>query len=426
MKMTKKGKFDLRLLGAVIILVVLGGYATWGLMQIPVGWEIGHNFDHMIINDTYRVNMGDDASSSDIYSGYASSVDGLFKIDDGRESAVWGDAQQYSGTTKIRYTTSATPVKIRFDPTLLAWIPDSTAGPHKVYSKNTTAGMMYYEQHVYQVDFKGYTMGESVAYGSAFHGTCDGLPSCAVTWYYPDGSTETIPADREHDAEFRVKTAFVIQPWAINVGDILVEGNNTYEVTDAFMGVMSATVIAVYAGHGAGAPEATFPGHASPVQQEGSPLSMFTLDESAVQNYYQTAQSADASGLGDILGVPTAILMQLTGSLEPGLHVEGGAVPGTWASATPVNNQIHWTVRVDVLTALGVELVVGDQPTITTNFTEYYPPPKPPVYWWDTIFADIGEWFSNPMNVLFLAVMAVVILWFVSKMLGGRKITVGI
>ena len=421
-------KIDIRLVGAVIVLVVLGGYATWGMMQIPVGWEIGHNYDHMIINDTYRVNMGDDSSSSDIYSGYASSVDGLFKIDDGLEHISWADSEDYSGTTSLRYTVSATPVKVKFDPYLPtpAWVPDSQAGPHKIYSKNTTAGMMYYEQHVYQVDIKIYTMGTSVAYGTAFHGTCDGLPSSTVNWMYPDGSTENIHADRDHDAEFRVKTAFVLQPWAINVGDVLVEGNDTYEVTDAFMGVMSATVIAVYAGHGAGAATPTFGGVASPVQQEGSPLSMFDLTDSAVQNYYSVSESADASGLGTIQDVPTAILMQLTGTLEPGLHVVAGAVPGTWASATPINNQIHWTVRVDILTALGVELIVGDQPTITTNFTEYIPPPIPPKYWWETLFEDIGAWFSNPMNVLFLAAMVLVVLWLVTKIIGGRKVAVSL
>lgn len=425
--MTDK-KIDIRLIGAVIVLVVLGGYATWGMMQIPVAWEMSHNFDNMIINDTYRVDMGDDASSPDIYSGYAASVDGQFKIADGREHYSWEDSEKYSGTNTLRYTVSATPVKIRFDPYLPVptWVPDSEAGPHKFYSKNTTAGMMYYEHHVYQVDVKVYTMGESVAYGAAFHGTCDGLPSNLLQWYYPDGSRESIPADRDHDAEFRLKTAVVLQPWAINVGDVLADGNDTYEVTDAFMGIMSATVIAVYMGHGEGAATPTYGGVAAAVQQEGSPLSMYDLEDSAVQNYYDIAASPDASGLGAIQDVPTSILMQLTGTLEAGLHVEGGAVAGTWASATPVNNQIHWTVRIDVVTALGVVLIVGDQPTITTNFTEYIPPPTPPVYWWEDIFAGIGTWFSNPMNVLFLAVMVIVVLWFVVKIIGGRKVAVSI
>lgn len=421
-------KLDIRLVAAFAVIVLLGGYTAYSMMMLPVGWEAAHNFDHMIINDTYRVDMGDDASSSDIYSGYASSVDGLFKIDDGREGLDWPEAEQYSGTNKLRYTVSATPVKVRFDSYLPipAWVPDSEAGPHKTYSKNTTAGMMYYEQHVYQVDVKVYTMGEAIAWAQTYHGTCDGLPSQGVSWLYPDGSTETIPADRDHSAEFRIKTAFVLQPWAINVGDTLVEGNNTYEVTDAFMGIMSATVMAVYAGHGEGAATPTYAGHASPVQQSGSPLSMFDLGDSAVQNYYQTAQSADASTLGSIQNVPTAILMQLTGSIEAGLHVEAGAFPGTWASATPINNQIHWTVRVDILTALGVELIVGDQPTITTNFTEYIPPPTPPVYWWESLFADIGTWFSNPMNVIFLAAMVLIVVWVLSKALFGRKIAVSI
>ena len=425
--MTKQ-KLDIRLIGAVIVLVVLGGYATWGMMQIPVAWEMSHNFDNMIINDAYRVNMGDDASSPDIYSGYADSVDGQFKIDDGMPHYDWVDSEKYSGTNTLRYTVSATPVKIRFDPYLPVptWVPDSEAGPHKYYSKNTTAGMMYYEHHVYQVDIKVYTMGESVPYGIAFHGTCDGLPSTVVNWRNADGSFQNIPADSDHDAEFRLKTAVVLQPWAIDVGDTLIDGNDTYEVTDAFMGIMSATVIAVYAGHGEGAAEATFGGVASPVQQEGSPLSMFDLQDSAVQNYYDIAASPEPSGLGTIQNVPSAIMMQLTGTLEAGLNVQAGVVMGTWASATPVNNQIHWTVRVDVLTALGVVLVVGDQPTITTNFTEYIPPPTPPVYWWEDLFAGIGTWFSNPMNVIFLAVMVLAILWIVSKILGGRKVAVSI
>ena len=425
--MTKQ-KLDIRLIGAVIVLVVLGGYASWAMIQIPVGWEMSHNFDHMIINDTYRVNMGDTATSPDIYSGYASSVDGQFKIDDGMEHYDWADSEKYSGTNTIRYTTSATPVKIRFDAHLPvpAWVPDSEAGPHKYYSKNTTAGMMYYEHHVYQVDVKVYTMGESVPYGIAFHGTCDGLPSTVVNWRSPDGSFRNIPADSDHDAEFRLKTAVVLQPWAINVGDTLIDGNDTYEVTDAFMGIMSATVIAVYAGHGVGAATPTFGGVASPVQQEGSPLSMFDLQDSAVQNYYDIAASPEPSGLGSIQNVPTTILMQLTGTLEAGLHVQAGAVIGTWASATPVNNQIHWTVRIDVVTALGVVLIVGDQPTITTNFTEYIPPPTPIKYWWEDLFDGIGTWFSNPMNVIFLAVMVLTILWLVSKILGGRKVAVSI
>lgn len=55
--------------------------------------------------------------------------------------------------------------------------------------------------------------------------------------------------------------------------------------------------------------------------------------------------------------------------------------------------------------------------TTPTTTTPTVPPPIPPVYWWEALFTDIGTWFSNPMNAMFLAVMglAVVIVVKISR-----------
>ncbi len=61
--------------------------------------------------------------------------------------------------------------------------------------------------------------------------------------------------------------------------------------------------------------------------------------------------------------------------------------------------------------------MVGDQPTITTNFTEYQPMPTSVRYWWDDLGAaiwgflgGIGEWLSNPFNLIIMAVVLLVVI----------------
>ena len=387
---------------------------------IPTGWNTDSNLDRVYVeNDRFDLNYR--GSEGHVYSKEA-----VIDLDSSYwDSRVWTDAARYMGTTTIKITLN-NPTEVWLNPSSRDWEPISNPDVPFDYYTKTVNGIDYtYEHRVFEVDIQVITMGEVTTYRGNYYGTCDGLPGSGTTWFHTDDTNEAVPANMDHNADFEIRTAFNLNPWSIKVGDTLedasTEDNDDYWlVEDQFMGVMSASIIAVHQGDAAGAPsDPTFGGHTQPTQQAGAALSLFNFDDSAATSYYQQLNTQGSEALGSIKNIPMGLMFAVSGSIEPGLKVQYGWF-GIWDSATPVQKFITWRVRVDVLTALGVRLISGAQPTITPTPTIDQPEPDKPGFFdwlWDGLGA-MGDWFSNPLNIIVAAVVLIIVIIAVAFILG--------
>jgi len=402
-------------LGIAVIVLLAGGV----IINVPIGagWETDANFSHFVVNDTWRAYVGDSAATVGIQSGSVGYDNAFFKIDDGIQSDYNNlDWPRYTGTTKLSFELSG-PTHVNKDATG-NWMPVSDDVVFQTYSKNVSGVVYEYDHHVYEVDLMVFTVGESIMavpniLGDLYLGTCDGMPSRAYTATNPDGSTFTIYTDRDHSAEFMSFIDFEITPWDIYVGQQIPIANSTdyWVVESEFVGVMSASVIAVTPSQ-VGDSTPTIPGKAIPYNQEGYQVNMYSIDDNTlIQQKYDSGMDGEESNLGDISGIQESVRLQLSGALEPGLIHTSKTWPAQgWASATPVQYQIQYRVRVDVLTAAGYSLVSGEQPTGTTEATIVEPPDVEPFDFWKWLseFFDslnIGDPLGATRDILVLVVI---------------------
>jgi len=396
----KLPKFNSRIIiGIAVLAVFVGGVFVFSMppepIPIPVGWEVKAGMDHYEVNG-YRVDIG---STTNLYSGYAGAAVSSFKIDDGVES-TWDESQRYTGSARVAYSISG-PTHVSWNQGLQSWVPDLTDEvPFQQYTKPAGNVTYAYDHHVYEVDIMTETDGESIQYSDRFVGTCDGLPSAKTTLVRPDGTYYIMNPDMDHTVEFRVFVLFSLDPWEVAVGDIMpLNSTHYYQVTDAFHGVMGASMIDINLGK-VGDASPTFGGVAASDIEAGFRLNLYSADESSLgMGWYNPKDDGDEPVLGSIKGIPTALMFEVAGKLEPGLVVTPGVIWGTWDAATPVQNFVDFRIRVDVLMALGLTLISGAQPTGTTIPTRWQPPPNI-TPWWQPL-TDLLEDFNLGLQDLF-------------------------
>lgn len=407
------------IIGIAVLALIVGAafaFSTPPPPAIPAGWEVKAGMDHFEVND-YRVDI---ASTTNLYSGYAGAAVSSFKIDDGVECSTWDDALKYTGSTRVSYGISG-PTHVSWNQGLKTWVPDLTDEvPFQQYTKTVGNATYMYDHHVYEVDIMTETEGEKAIFSERFHGTCDGLPSASGQWLLPDGTAFAYTKDMDHTAEFRVFVLFSLTPWEIAVGHTMPHNStHYYQVTDVFYGVMGASMIDINLGK-VGDASPTFGGVAASDIEAGFRLNLYSADESSLGlGWYNPKDDGDEPVLGSIKGIPTALMFEVAGRLEPGLVVTPGAIWGTWDAATPVQNFVDFRVRIDILTAFGVVLISGAQPTGTTIPTRYQPPPNI-TPWWQP-FTDLLEDFNLGLQdllgamygpLIMIAIIAVVALVF--------------
>ena len=364
-------------LTVVIVVMVSLGLLFFLPTLLPVGpfsaitsnWEIASGTSRIAINgEPYDISS--DMPFSQDYVGTYKSV---IKIDDsGYEEEV---NKRYGGTTAIQVALS-NPVHMTRSEYGNTWYPVGDETPFRTYTKTVGNKIYKYRHDVWTVDIEIRTDGAVKPWGIDYIGTCEGLPEGLVV----------NPVN--HHADVRVFFGFIVQPWDINVGDEITEGDATYEIEGSWTGIMSASIMELV-GAGAvpgGASNPTYFGEVDVRNTVGSAINMYDL-EGWPTGLGLGGEEADEQPLSSISGVPTTVMLEVNAKLQPGLAIVKDSF-GSWASATPVDNYVTYRVRIDTVGEYDATLISGVQPTMTQP-TNPEPPPDIPNIW--DVFAGLGS-----------------------------------
>ncbi len=353
-------------LAIVIVVFVVGTFAASALFSSSSYWEVKSGTNYIEVNSTRLDVDTTEDNYEDVLDADVNTQQSSIKLDDGDSKFP-----DYSGTCEVQVQVGLPVHMIRN--AYGEWVKSEDDTPLRVYQKDVNGIVYEYEHHVYTVDVEIRTDGR-VTYDKflGWWGTCEGLPT---------GSP------KEHSAQVNVYFGYEMSPWNISVGQTFENDTGTYQYTDAFYGIMSASILDIpEIGKVEGqAEEPTFLGQANADNTEGAAINM----HNAV-NYWDTVHGSDEEILGQIQGVPQEALFEVSAKVEPGLKVDynwyGGIV-----DMTPVDNVVKYRVRIDTLQATGYTFVSGDQTTMS-NATDYDPGPDIP---------GPLDWLFNPMDDLF-------------------------
>lgn len=208
---------------------------------------------------------------------------------------------------------------------------------------------------------------------------------------------------------FTVRFEFIVDPWNI-VGDVFTEGNTTYEVTEAFAGVMSASHEVVDAGFTDKTMQAR-------LENEGSADVLTTVstgwdwvkpaEHSSCNMYVRVGVQAPLNEVPEdpstITGVPNRVLIDVSGTLWPGATQPWGAL------ASPYELFMQLTVRIDVLCAAGFTPIVGTD-ELPDDFDDYKGGPVPFYYPLAYMLGELwGQWWWLVVVVIVI-VFAILVL----------------
>lgn len=449
------------ILGLAVLVIFIGGtiaFSTQPLVPIGTSWEVGGNVNRQQMysrtSEGWQTFYPDQTGLS--FGSYVTTVDAQIKMNDGSrpdgsspDEPDWTEAQcpdselYLFGSSRITtHVDNLVPVAKDEDTGKWTKVPDGTL--HKYYTKtDNQSGIEYGFAHfVFLQVVQAKTAGVAGEILDWPVGTCQGLPYWDQTG---------VP----HEVNLRMFVAVNLQPWTIVDGQIVQIAENSYEINDPFMGVMSASVFphgavsasildvsnlpldddgalvpGVYAGTAPGSITGTgedvdlyWSGMVQPSKPAGGALPMW------VENTTATVTKG-APDEDDVLGrsnttVYRNIVYEVGGEMEPGLAVNAnywGDIVVGWHAWTAVQKLLYYLVRIDVVTSFGIKLIAGDPDAANPIDGDELPPldltPMDRFWvnlgtagdWWFGNLEDLAEAGFGPL--MMIAIVAVVALAF--------------